>query len=330
MFLFFALIIIIITTITSSSLNNPPSCPCFFSFLPSRNAGFGHRFLELATGHMLADDLNCTYVAQRFTFAQLGTHGSYAALAALLRLNRGELFVDRVQPPLVEKASSLTHPFTKDVRDKVAKRDCARNALFVMSGQSCFGPRGRYWCLVMPNVAPRGALKHLVPRWPLAARATAPGPPWLDADDCQIVTHLRFGDVVLLNRTRLFKNVFAYTTATWPRCSTYRFLGAATRSTDLQLPRKAPPPQFAFLPAVCKQFNVSCEFHHELSIVDSFVAMVRATVLFTTGSSFAQVAALYRTGPTLHVDGKDVDVCPRCNSRPDYVFFDRNGNRQTT
>ena len=275
------------------------SCPCFFEFRVTM-AGFGHRFFETLIGIHFSYILGCTFLSNEGTFLGYGKHGQYDKLEKYINIADGEQTRRSIGHLLSRPDVRVTYPFPSN------QPECG--ALYWLDGISCT-EAVEGWCVQLPNIyepVSQVAREKFYRRKELGGAVSILGS---TAESLTVVWHLRVGDYVIKgNDEAFYENIFDVLDQTILQvssCFVVHFI------FECETCGREPPDSHLVTKRLCEERNLTCLFHGNLSVEESLQAMIHASLLVTSGSSFSAVAGVLSHNVILFAENKDRH-CPTC------------------
>lgn len=278
------------------------NCPCFLEFENLVVAGFGHNFFEILLGIHFSYLINCTYLFKN-TFKQHGIHGNYLELNEYVRLEEGEIDIKLIQKDKYNE-TRLIFPFSINVQ----QNKCYRR--FVIGSQSCLHENKMIWCLDSKTISFEDVSIIAKEKF---NRKTHIKPFFFEIKTINIVWHLRIGDISIHKNDSLhYETIYIRLVNLLKRFQINLFFIYECSTCDLEN-------GFSFLKTF-KNANFKTMFISNLSILQSFNAMVQSDILITSGSSFSYAAALLSKNIVIFTENKAIE-CPECYCLKRYVNF---------
>jgi hypothetical protein len=280
-------------------------CPRFATMLHDFGAGLGHKFAEVLFGMVLAEETNSTYVLDDRTWVDEGDHGSYAWLLDFLPLDKSEFTLSELEHISTNQTSirAVYDRWETVIRESKAPTYSCHVLFSTHMYWCCLNAAVCYCTLYEPLVGTYDRLKwRMRETFSRSNYFSSPrlGPVTGNEARVSIAWHLRQGDIVLNANEehfdRLASQIASVLHQAPPIPFHFYFIGETNITKD-----------FPFLPALCERhFHGNCSNLH-VDVRDALLTMVGSDVLITSGSSFANLAAMLRTdGLTLYEYPKEM------------------------
>ena len=277
----FLLLCIFINTLNAKYINYGhqeinSSCECYLHFRANEDVGFGHRFFEIMLGIYFSYELGCSYVYKN-TLLNSGMHGEYAQFKNYLKIDEGEISIDQIDKTKFQ-IENIQHPFL----NSVLENKC--NKYYIMTPECCnYEETKGIWCLISPYVSYE--MVSLIAKEKLNRRIH-PHPHLFILKNINIVWHLRIGDKTLHGNDRKHYDNISHLLKTVLKNIPHIFFFVF----ECPSCNGNPPSSFNYLKEICE--NEECHFIGNSTVLETFNMMVQATILITSGSSFADAAAM--------------------------------------
>lgn len=267
-------------------------CDCYVQMTLRDKPGLGHRVSLFVIGAAIARRAQCHYVveADRF-FGTRGLHGSFEWAPRFFALNASVASLLHAAP---KHLATVASHFPALLQSRVC------DAVMLLDDFSCAGLKDG-WCGQMAGLFDSVKWQFRAAFWSLHA---ADWRAWLGARNpsVQVAWHVRVGDMVLDA-----DNVLFYT-------SVFAALLRLTAPHDVELhfvfecpTCRAMPKTHRVLHDLCDgpmrdKRRLACTFDGSRDVAEAVRALIFSDVLVTSGSSFADIAALYHRGVVLMRD----------------------------